>query len=290
MKNINTYLFIALAFVFYSCEDKIDLDLDTGESQLVIDAFINSDSTNQLIRISKSSAYFLNSQTPGVSNAKVKIEGPNGINYIFNYHSNGYYAYKPSQNGKLDSIGFNYKLYVEYEGSAYLSQSTLNPVPVIDSMTYSFEEEDGDAEEGYYSQFWARDFAGRDDFYWIKAYKDGKDIDTINYAQYNLSQNAAFGGTGADGFVFILPIRAAITNEEEPFETGQVSSIELLSINEDVWNYLIQLSVQANNDGLFATPTANIKSNFTDIAGNIQNDALGVFSMSAISRKSIKIQ
>jgi hypothetical protein len=289
MKKINILFAIILAISISSCEDKIDLDLETGKSQLVIDAFVNSDSALQTIRISKSAAYFTNVQTPGVSNASVKIEGPDGIIYDFIHQSAGNYIYDPSLQGKIDSIGFNYRLLVDYEGQSYLGQSILNPVPTIDSMSFEYDDDPG-LEEGLYAQFWATDFEGRKDFYWIKGYKNGRDVDTTNYAQYNLSQDAAFSGEGADGFVFILPIRFGINNSEEPFEPGDISSVELFSINEDVWNYLIQVSTQANNGGLFATPTANIKSNITDIAGNIQNDALGVFSMSAISRNSIIIQ
>ncbi len=290
MKKILYILLIASIFTIYSCEDKIDLDLDTGRTQLVIDAFVSSDSTLQTIRVTQTASYFLNSPTPGVSNAAVSIEGPNNTIYNFSHNSNGNYTYDPSTNGRIDSIGYEYKLKITANNKDYMSVSTLNPSPVIDSITYNFEEEEPGAEEGYYAQFWSRDFAGRRDWYWIKAFKNKDPIDTASYAQYNLSQDAAFSGDAADGFIFIVPIRAGITNEDEPFIIGDSVSVELISINEVVWNYLIQVSTQANNGGLFATPTANIRTNITDIAGQVQNDVLGVFSMSSISRNSIIIE
>ncbi len=279
-----------LSLFLFSCEDKIDLDLENGRSQLVIDAFVTNDAGTQTIHLRKSAPYFLNGPTPIATGAKVEIIGPNGVIFPFLEMPNGEYQYQTSSLGALDSIGFNYQLNVSYEGLEVKALSTLNPVPPIDSMTYDFEEEEPGSEEGYYTQFYARDFLGRNDFYWIKAFKNGLPIDTLNPSSFILSQNAAFGGDGADGFVFILPIRAAITNEEEPFILGDVSSVELFSINENVYNYLVQVATQANNDGLFAIPTANIRSTITDLAGNSQSEVLGVFSMASVERSTITIQ
>lgn len=275
-----------------SCEDKIDLELDNGRNQYVIDAFVDSDSTLQTIRITRSAEYFLNQPTPGVQSASVKIIGPSQTEYVFQDKGDGNYTYDPKSGGlgSLDSIEYNYQLLVELDGEVYSSFSRLNPVPVIEFMDYEFVDDEPGEEPGYYAEFYAVDFAGRNDFYWIKAFKNGAPIVPNDPTAYQLSQNAAFSGFGADGFPFILPLRAGINNEEEPFELGDTSSVELYSINEDVWNYLIQLATQANNDGLFATPTANIRSNITDLNGNLQDEVLGVFSLSSISRSSIVIQ
>lgn len=290
MKKLLYTTLIISFFSLHSCEDKIDLDLKEGRTQIVLDAFISNDNSIQTLRVSNTAAYFLNASTPGISDAIVSIEGPNGKTYSFSHTTNGNYTYDPATNGPIDSIGFKYKLKLKADDKEFMATSTLNPVPEIDSMTFDLEEEEPGAEAGYYTQFWARDFAGTDDFYWIKSFKNGKPVDTLSYAQYNLSRNAAFGGLGGDGFIFILPIRAAITNEDEPFEIGDTNIVELYSLNQDVWNYLIQVSNQANNGGLFATPTANIRTNITDIAGQVQDEAVGVFSIMAVNRDSVIIQ
>ena len=64
MKIVRIIFFIAVFTSFYACEDTIDVDLNTGESQLVVDAFLSSDSTLQTIRLTKSADYFLNARTP----------------------------------------------------------------------------------------------------------------------------------------------------------------------------------------------------------------------------------
>jgi len=288
--KLNRILYILLfAVSFTACEDEIDVDLDEGEPQLVVDAFLSSDSSIQIFRLTSTAPYFLNEATPGVSGASIKVIGPNASEFVFQDQGNGTYIYNPATNGKMDSIGFHYKLELIHDGELFTATSRLNPVPPIDSMTAAFEEAELGAEEGYYTQFWARDFAGSKDFYWIRGFKNGEDIRPDQPASLILSEDAAFGGDGADGFIFILPLRAAITNADDPFEVGDVSSVELLSLNEDVFEFLDQVTIQANNGGLFSTPPANIRSNIRDGNGNLQDKVLGVFSLSSISRNSIQI-
>lgn len=284
MKNL-VYLLV-LSIVFTACEDVIDVDLDQGESQLVVDAFVTSDSSIQYIRLTKSADYFLNAPTPAVVDAQVRIVGPANQVYTFVSNNNGDFTYNPMTNGPIDSIGFPYRLEITYNNIPYQATSILNPVPPIDSITSSFEEAELGAEEGYYAQFWARDFAGREDYYWIKSYRNNLPLYPNDPSIIILSQDAAFGGNAADGFVFILPLRAAITDEEEPYIVGDTASVEIFSINKDVFEFLEQASIQANNGGLFSTPPANIRSNIKDGAGNAQEEVLGVFSMSAVSRAS----
>jgi hypothetical protein len=284
---ILSVLFIGFSILLSSCEDEIDVDLDEGKSQLIVDGFITNDSSSQSIRLTLSAPYFYNAPTPAVSDAQVRVIGP-AATYNFNYDQNGNYVYDPQSMGALDSIGFPYKLEIDYGNSLYTSIQSLQPVPTIDSMIQVFEEGTSFNEEGYFPEFFARDFAGREDWYWIKAFKNGERIyeDPTNLI---LSKDAGFMGAEADGFNFIVPIRAAITNPDDPFQVGDFSSVELLSMNQDAFKFLQQAILEANNGGLFSTPPSNIKSNIKDAAGNSQNEVLGVFSLSGISKSSLTL-
>ncbi len=272
-----------------SCEDEIDVDLDERPNQLVVDAFLTNDSSIQTVRLTTSAPYFLNEPTKGAQGATVKVIGPN-ISYTFSDQGDGNYNYDPSTNGPIDSTGFTYRLELVYEGNTYSASSLLNPVPTIDTIISVFEEEELGSEAGYYAQFFATDFAGRKDYYWIKAFKNGIDVRPDQPSSLILAEDGAFGGDGADGFVFILPLRAAITNDDEPFAAGDICKVELLSLNEDAFEFLDQVTIQANNGGLFSTPPANIKSNIKDASGNLQEEVLGVFSLSSISTFSTQIK
>jgi len=291
LKVRHKYILIisVIALLNYSCEDPIDVDLEEGRSQLVVDAFLNSDTTEQKIRLTRSAEFFLNAPAPIVTNADVKVIGPNGIQYSFNSDNQGNFVYRPSTNGQLDSIGFNYRLLLTYDGQVYTATSKLNPVPKVDSMTFAFEEAELGADEGYYTQFHSTDFPDRKDYYWIKAFRNLGPLFPNNPEFLNLSEDGSFGSEFTDGEPFIFPIRAAITDFDEPFIPGEVSSVELWSLNQDVYSFLQQMSIQANNDGLFSIPAANIRSNILDANGQSQEEVLGVFSVSSVSRNSIQI-
>lgn len=288
-KLINIWFLGICCLLMTSCEDEIDVDLEDRPNQLVVDAFITNDSSTQTIRLTSSAPYFLNAPTLGVTGQSVKIKGPNGKEFVFQDQGNGNYNYDPATNGALDSVGFKYNLELAYNGRIYTATSILNPVPPIDSLTYEFREAELGSEEGYYVQFWAQDFFGRKDYYWIKSYKNGTNINVNQPSSIILSEDAAFGGEGADGFIFILPIRFAVTNDDEPFAAGDICKVELLSMNLDAYDYIDQVTIQANNGGLFSTPPANIRSTIKDANGNLQEEVLGVFSLSSISEASIQI-
>ncbi len=280
---------VIVAVTFSSCEDIIELDLDNGKNQLVVDGFLNNEGSIQTIRLTFSAPYFSNVATPFENGASVRLIGYNNLTYNFISDGNGNYEYNPNTLGAIDSIGFNYKLEIDYEGSTYTSTSVLNPVPVIDSMPYAFEPSGFGTEEGYYAQFYARDFGGRKDFYWIKPFRNGKPV-YDDPTSMILSEDATFGGEAGDGLVFIKPFRAIITDESNPFVLGDTSSVELHSLNSSAYQFLDQLVNSSGNDGLFAVPPSNIRSNIFDATGNPQDEVLGLFSLSAISKFEVIIQ
>ncbi len=268
----------------------IELELEEGKTQLVVDAFLTDTEELQTIEMQLSAPYFDNSLPEGYTKANPLVYGPNQEVYSFTHKGNGVYQYDPATQGKLDSVGFTYRLEFTYQGVNYQSTSTLQPVPPIDSMTVAFEEAELGAEEGYYTQFWARDFEGRKDYYWIKPFRNGEAVYADDPSFVILSEDAAFGGEGADGFIFILPLRAIITDAENPFVEGDVSSVQLYSLNEDVYEFLDQVVIQSTDGGLFSTPVANIQSTIKDASGQPQSEVLGVFSLSAVSKDQIIIE
>ena len=96
MQRIDIYSFknkvtalLSLFFIlfFSSCEEVVNLDLETGEPKIVIDAEIiwqkGTLGNEQIIKISKTAPYY-NNITPKVSGAQVKIESSNGAIFTFN--------------------------------------------------------------------------------------------------------------------------------------------------------------------------------------------------------------
>ena len=77
---------LLITFLFFSCEDVIELDLSSSEPKLVIDASINwvkgTTGNEQSIKLSLSAPYF-DSEIPPATGATVQIEDTNGNLYIF---------------------------------------------------------------------------------------------------------------------------------------------------------------------------------------------------------------
>lgn len=291
MKKVFIYTFVA-SFIFEGCQDKIDVKLDAGTPQLVVDAFINNKQEKQTIHLAKSSGYFDNSASPTALSASVKIKNNRtGKNFFFlDISASGDYIWIPGVFDTIASNGDELTLSITYDGQSYTANSTMNPAPPIDSVSYIYKPKNssgGGDSAGYFASFYGRDFAGETNYYWIKSYRNG--ILNNNPANINIAWDAAFG-PGADGFTFILPIRDAITPSNNPFQWNDTVKVEIHALTEDTWNFLSEVRTQTTNGGLFATPPANVRTNIKNTNANSEVKAVGFFNAGAVSTFKKAIQ
>lgn len=290
-KNIQSYsiaiiLFLTAAFLS-SCEDVIDLNTETGPVQLVVDGWLTNDPGEQVIKLTLSSAYFDNSTPKPALNAEVVVTDNLGTTYTFlDTEKNGTYTWKPTGNDTLGHIGRNYTLNVKYSGEEFKSYNEIRRVPPIDSMVYSEEsfpfEPDKGPKDGYTAEFYARDFVGDGDCYWIKSFRGRKRYKNTG-VNISIAYDAAFNaGSSADGLIFIQPVRSSITIEEL-FIAQDTVGVELHSITKEAFYFLSQVRTEAGNGGIFGTPPTNIIGNIVNKNANGPK-ALGYFGASAISR------
>ncbi|WP_247232460.1 DUF4249 domain-containing protein [Telluribacter sp. SYSU D00476] len=295
--SLNTYLYLLLLLVvspwLVSCEDVIDLNVEEGPELLVVDGWITNQPGPQRIRLTLSSGYFNNSEPQPALNADVTVTDDQGKVYVFeDTNSNGVYEWTPQKADSLNTsdalghIGRSYTLLVRYAGEEYTATSAIKRVPVIDSLVYQFETlpftPPNGPKEGYIAEFYARDFSGIGDTYWIKALRGGG-LYANDPENITLAFDAAFSpGSVSDGLVFIQPLRRSI-NVNQLFSAGDTVGVELHSITPETYYFLQQVRQESSNGGIFATPPANI---FTNIRNSNPNGrkALGYFGTSAISR------
>ncbi len=259
-------LLIALS----SCEEKIDIDLDKGTEQLTVDAWITDKPGSQIIKLTKTADYFENAPSPAATGAVVNISDDLGNVFSFLDASNtGNYVWTPGPFDTLARIGHTYTLEVKYAGETFVSEARMQPSVVMDSLT-QYKEIDGLGTDSVIrAEFWARDNFGRQDFYWIRTYRNG----TFNNKPNGIltAQEAAFGN--GDGFIFIVPYRQGINEFDNPFEPGEVLKVEIYGINENSYNFLNQAQSQMINGGLFATPPYNVISNIKNVNPNATQTA-----------------
>jgi len=282
------YLFsILLLFTLTSCEDVIDVNIDNGKSQLVVDAFMNDLPQNQVIRLTVSAPYFNNTKAAPALGGTVKlIENGNKEYTLIDLESNGNYTYIYNPLDSFCAVGKSYKLEISYNGQEYNGLSKVNQVPAIDSIISKKDKNSFTGDTEYKAEFFSFDFKGTRDFYWVKAwYNDTlKSIDNSD-----IIFDGSFGGTGVDGLMFIVPMRETINRQGDPYFVGDTIRMQLLSINEDTYNFLNDLVTQLNNGGLFATPLTNVRTNIININATGEK-ALGWFVSSSVKTAGIRIK
>ena len=127
MKNI---IYILALLFFASCEDKVNIDLDTANPTLVIDANIiwqkGTIGNDQKIKLTITTDYYSNT-IPVVSGAVVFVT--NSSNTVFNFleiPNTGEYICS----NFVPVINENYTLTVQYSGQTYTSTEKLLATPV----------------------------------------------------------------------------------------------------------------------------------------------------------------
>lgn len=288
----SSVLLLVLLLGLWSCEDIIDIDLGPSEKVLVVDAWLDNSLNEQSLFLSFSQAYFDGTLPSAVTDASVKVIVNNSKTISFQHKGGGRYSWLPESGNAIGKVGDSFELRIESEGLSYTALSEMKRVPTIDSIGQEFRDDEVFLDDGIYAQFYARDFVGKGDTYWIKTFKNDKFLDKAT--ELNIAYDAGFdAGTGIDGLIFIPPIRELVNENNSdgipnPYNIGDKIRIELYSISEDAFNFLEIVRDQINNgtNGIFALPLANARTNIKSNGSN----ALGFFNVSARSvlEKTIK--
>jgi Domain of unknown function (DUF4249) len=282
---------LALLLPLGACEDVVNLDLAEGRPQLVVDGFIDNRAQSQTIRLTLTSAYFRNAPSPPVAGAQVRVTNrTTGRQFTFTDRGQGNYVWQPVTAETLGVVGDDFALSVRYQNEEFTASSRLARTATVDSITYELKQDELGQEDGYYAQAWATDPVGQRDFFWLRAYKNGRYLDKpglINYVVDGIrNYNPAF--QTSDGFPFIPPVRERITDPEAPYQPGDSVRVELLSINQDTFEFLRQTEAQMTNSGLFARPPENVRTNV--LSPNGSNAALGWFCVGSVQARGLRIR
>ena len=156
MKNLYIILLSALALT--SCEEVIDLKLDTAPQKLVIDAALDwkkgEAKAFPIVDISYTEPYFAETHSPAVNNAVVKIisdsqtynltlwDGTSTItsDNITPLKGGSRYVFPA---GIAPELGKNYELIVELNGQTYTAKDKMLEAPVIASNRIAQKENGG---------------------------------------------------------------------------------------------------------------------------------------------------
>lgn len=299
---IATVAAISVSLFLTSCEDVISPELEYADPVLVIDAWLTDQPGDQTITVMQTQTYFDNSLPPGVSGATVSVI--DDLGNIFEFQEStvkkGDYVWSPVASEVIGKAGRKYTLIVEYDNETFIASSRMGRVPVIDSLSFIFEEENAFIPDSYFAEFWATDLAGPNDTYRIKTWKNGVLLNKPS--ELNLAYDAGFSAGGNfDGVAFITPIRRGINPFEEddndefvsPYVPGDSVYVEIHSITVEAFNFLSEVAIQTDRPGgfseLFATPLSNVSTNIFNENPNGKS-VLGFFNVSSVSALGKKFE
>ena len=257
-----------MVFILSSCEDVIEVDLDTSSPRLVIEASINvleDGSTASIIQLSKTAPFFDN-VIPAVEDAIVTITSENGDVFNFNHVDNGAYSTNFIPNPALE-----YTLTVIESGQTYIATEQLNTVSPIENIEQI--DDGGFTGDQIELRFTFTDPAGIENYYFIEALSlKGDSRDAFD--------DEFFDGNEVPGFYFV-----------EDLEAGDVVTFNLFGVDEPFYNFMFVLLQQGSEDGggPFETQPATIKGNIVNET-NADNYPLGYFRISELSTETYTIQ
>ncbi|MDG1729595.1 MAG: DUF4249 domain-containing protein [Algibacter sp.] len=252
-----------IAIVLISCEDVIDVDLNSAEPRLVIDASLHwikgTNGANQLIKLSLTAPYFDNN-IPPATGANVTVSDSNNNTFIFTEENNSG-IYKTEN--FLPVINEVYNLNIVYDNENYTATETMIPVVPIEFIE---QKNDGG-------------FSG--DEIEIKAYyTDPENIDNFYLFEFlSLDLNSSTLEVYDDEFTDGNQIFAFFSDED--LETGNQLLIRNSGVSERTYEFLNILLQQTDEDSgdPFQIQPATVRGNCINQT-NPDNFPLGYFRVS----------
>jgi hypothetical protein len=263
--KVLTLLSFLFVLFFSSCEDTVTLDLETGETRLVIDAEIiwqkGTAGNQQTIKISKTAAYY-NNTTPKVSGAQVRIENSNGDVFTFNETEPGNYVCTDF----VPVINMDYTLYVTAEGQNFTAVEKLTPVTPIDKVEQKIVPDFG-GEDVIELTFYYQDPENEVNYY-LTDYQS----DFLLFPEYELTDDEFFNGNEV----------STRYSEEDKIKPGKTVNITHRGISRNFYNYM-DLILEIYGGSPFSIPPGNIRGNIVNTT-NADNFAFGYFRLCEADR------
>lgn len=255
-------ILLSLLFVqfFSSCEETVNLDLETGETKLVVDAEIiwqkGTTGNEQTIKISKTAPYY-NNTTPKVSGAQVRIENTDGDVFTFNETEPGLYVCT----NFVPVINMNYTLYVTAEGQSFTAVEKLTSVTPIEKVEQAIVPDFG-GEDVIELTFYYKDPENEVNYY-LTDYQS----DFLIFPEYELTDDELFNGN---------EVRTRYS-EEDKIKPGKTVNITHRGISRNFYNYM-KLILEIYGGSPFSIPPGNIRGNIVNTT-NTNNFAFGYFRL-----------
>ncbi len=265
-----TLFSLLFVLLFSSCDKVVELDLETGDPKIVIDAEIiwekGTDGSQQSIKITRIAPYY-SAATPKVSGAQVRVENSNGVVFKFNESEPGLYVCT----NFVPVINMEYKLFVDVDGQSLTATEKLISVPPIDRIDQEFMA-DITGPDLIVVTFYYKDPADQANYY-LTDYK----ADFLPFPEYTST---------SDEFINGNEINEKFTDTD--LKPGKVLNITHRGISKNFSNYM-SLILEVTNSNPFAAAPGNIRGNIINTT-DANNFALGYFRVCEANRMTYTVK
>ncbi|MEL6638744.1 MAG: DUF4249 domain-containing protein [Bacteroidota bacterium] len=249
-----------------SCEQVIDVELDSVEEQIVIEAQLKQGNHVFTVLISQTAPYFDNQAPVRIDNATVLLSDDTGWSQAIPSVGNGVYSAPVEA-----QAGRNYQLQVEIDGVFYEASSFLPEPIALEEVYTEFQNAFANLDEGYLVYFRYRDPGNTDNYYRVihslngQPQLEGSDLQVFddNLVNGNLARTTLF---------------------QQIFNPGDSVTIELVHFDEASYDYFNSLSDIVGGGGPSGGSAAPGNPN-----SNWSGGILGYFSAYSSDQSSIRI-
>ncbi|MFA9187679.1 DUF4249 domain-containing protein [Flavobacterium sp. FBOR7N2.3] len=272
MKKILFPFLILFIGLFSSCEEVIDLELDSAAPRLVIEASIvwikGSTGNAQKIKLSTTTGYY-DTEVPIVTGATVFIT--NSQNTVFDFEeipNTGEYTCTTFE----PEIGENYTLTIIHDGETYSGTEIFQSLAPITRIEQNNEG----------------GFTGKD--IEIKAFfNDPADADNYYLYRYEYS-NEATVSYNVDDDRFSQGNENSSRSQNDELKAGDIIELTHYGVSKQYYNYMnILIGIIGNSGGPFQTPPATVRGNIVNTT-NPQNYPLGYFYLGETDMRRYEIE
>jgi hypothetical protein len=263
MKKYISLLIVLISLT--SCEDVIDVDLNTSEPRLVIDASINwtkgTTGNEQKIKLTLTAPYFDESVPPANGAQIVVTDSDNNTFNFIEENNSGVYV----NNNFIPELNKTYNLQVIYQGEIYTSTEVFKSVAPID----------------FVEQLNNGGFSGEETE--LKAYyTDPADEENYNFFEFK-SNISAIPSLEVYKDEFTNGNQIFGFYSEEGLKTGDEVIIKNYGVSKRFYEFMFTLLQQNSTEGggPFETQPATIRGNIIN-QSNPDNFPFGYFRLSEV--------
>ncbi len=253
---------LTISFLLNSCEDVIDVNLNSTDPRIVIEANVVNNINHQLVKISQTKNFDDNNSIVPYANAQVLVKEENGKTYSYKENSPGNYE----SDFFIGKPGRKYTIEVTANGKVYTAISTMPQPVLLDSLTAT-----------------EITFFNNKRKYVQVNFADPKNIpNQYNYV-VNVNdtvRNAYY--VDSDRFNDGKNVVNTVFTADPELKTGDRVTLDFQCIDQHIYRYFFAISQISGNGGPPTAP-ANPDSNFN-------NGALGYFSAHTSQMKTVVIK